>query len=93
MPQLIHLLSGKMALIGPRPYLPRERKDMGKYYDTIIQFTPGITGPWQVGGRSEVTFEDRLDIDLEYSKTKSFKQDIIILFKTFEKVIVHEGAK
>ena len=93
MPQLIHLLSGKMSLVGPRPYLPREKEDMGECYNTIIKFTPGITGPWQIAGRSEVTFVDRLDIDLAYSKNKSLKEDIKILFKTFTKVILREGAK
>ena len=92
MPQLMHLITGKMSLVGPRPYLPNEKEDMGKYYDIIIQDKPGITGLWQVSGRSDVTFEDRLNMDLQYYKEKSLKQDFIILYKTLMHVIKREGA-
>ncbi len=47
-PQFINVIKGQMSLVGPRPYLPREKEDMGEYYDYIIQMKPGITGPWQV---------------------------------------------
>ena len=55
--QLIHLLDGTMSLVGPRPYLPREIEDMGEYYDDIIKTKPGLTGYWQVNGRSEISLE------------------------------------
>ena len=92
-PQFIHLLTGKMSLVGPRPYLPREKEDMGEYYDFIIKMKPGITGPWQVAGRSTLTFEDRLKLDEEYCAHRGNRRDLKILFKTFLKVIRREGAE
>ena len=81
-----------MSLVGARPYLPREKEDMGAYYDVIIKSKPGITGLWQISGRSEATFNDRLDLDVTYYKTRSLKNDIKILLKTFIKVFGKDGA-
>ena len=92
-PQFINILKGDMSLIGPRPYLPREIEDMGIYYDFIIKAKPGLSGPWQVGGRSEITFDDRMQIDKEYIQNQSIKNDIIILLKTFLQVFKKEGAR
>ena len=72
-PQFINVLIGDMSLVGPRPYLPREKEDMGKYYDSIIKTRPGITGYWQITGRSDVTFEDRLKMDHDYIENKNLK--------------------
>ena len=91
-PQLINVLIGNMSLVGPRPYLPREQKEMGEYYSTIIKVKPGITGPWQIRGRSKITFEDRLKLDLEYVNKCSIKNDIKILWNTFAKVLKKDGA-
>ena len=92
MPQLLNLLTGEMSLIGPRPYLPSEREDMGEYYNIIIKSKPGITGLWQISGRSNTTFDERLDYDIKYYKDYSLKTDFKILYKTFENVIKKEGA-
>lgn len=92
MPQLIHLLDGKMSLVGPRPYLPREIEDMGEYYNIIIKHKPGITGLWQVSGRSNATFDERLDLDVVYDEKHSFIYDVKILIGTFIKIIKKEGA-
>ena len=91
-PQLINVLLGNMSLVGPRPYLPREQKDMGEYYTSIIKVKPGITGPWQIAGRSKISFEDRLKMDLEYANNCTLKNDIKILWKTFTKVLDKDGA-
>ena len=93
LPQLINVLKGDMSLVGPRPYLPREIDDMGNYYDTIIESKPGITGLWQVSGRSNTTFEDRLEFDMEYNENKSFMYDMGLLFKTVGSVVKGEGAE
>lgn len=93
LPQLINVLKGDMSLVGPRPYLPREIDDMGSYYDTIIESKPGITGLWQVSGRSNTTFEDRLEFDMEYNENKSFMYDMGLLFKTVGSVVKGEGAE
>ena len=93
LPQLLNVLKGDMSLVGPRPYLPREVKDMGEYYDTIIESKPGITGLWQVSGRSNTTFEERLHFDEEYNEKKSFKYDMGLLVKTVGSVVKGDGAE
>lgn len=91
-PQLINVLLGQMSLIGPRPYLPREKDDMGDYYDDIISCKPGLTGMWQTHGRSDVDFEHRLVLDEYYYRNWSFWLDITILFKTVKQVLYGYGA-
>lgn len=92
LPQLINVLKGDMSLVGPRPYLPREKEDMKYYYPYIIQSKPGLTGFWQISGRNGVTFNDRLNMDYTYNKFRSLKVDFKILVKTFLKVVKKEGA-
>lgn len=91
-PQFINVLKGDMSLVGPRPYLPREKEDMGAYYTYITKCKPGITGLWQVSGRSECNFNERLNLDLTYYNDRNFKNDCKILTKTVENVIKREGA-
>lgn len=93
LPQLINVLKGDMSLVGPRPYLPREMDDMGEYYDTIVESKPGITGLWQVSGRSNTTFDERLEFDKEYNENKGFFYDLGLLTKTVGVVINKDGAK
>ena len=93
LPQMINIFIGEMSLIGNRPYLPREKKDMGKYYDDIIKTKPGLTGYWQTSGRSDTTFQKRLELESKYSKCAGFKMDIKIFFKTFSVVLFGKGAK
>ena len=91
-PQFINILIGNMSLIGPRPYLPREKEQMGKYYSEIIKCKPGITGLWQVSGRSEMTFEERVKIESLYVSNNSLKTDAKIMVKTVQAVLKKEGA-
>ena len=93
LPQLINVLKGDMSLVGPRPYLPREKDDMGDYYNTIIESKPGITGLWQVSGRSNTTFEQRLEFDKEYTENKGFLYDMGLLTKTVGVVVKKNGAE
>ncbi len=92
-PQLLNILKGDMSLVGPRPYLPREKEDMKEYYEYIVSCKPGLTGLWQVRGRNDVSFNDRLRLDKKYSMEKGFKLDIKIFFKTFLVVFKRKGAK
>ena len=85
-PQFINVMKGQMSIVGPRPYLPREIEDMGDSYDEIIKVKPGLTGLWQVNGRSDTTFENRLIIDKDYIKRKSLILDLKIFIRTFIKV-------
>ena len=93
LPQLINIFLGDMSLIGNRPYLPREKKDMGDSFDTIVSTKPGLTGYWQVSGRSDVTFKKRLELEEYYSNHSGFRIDIKVFFKTFSAVIGTKGAK
>lgn len=93
LPQLWNVLVGDMSLVGPRPYLPREIDDMGEYYKTIIKVKPGITGWWQVHGRSNTDFETRLLMDQWYEKKRNFLLDMIILWETIGVVIMKKGSK
>lgn len=92
-PQIINVFRSDMHLIGNRPYLPREIEDMSVYYEDIIKTTPGITGYWQVNGRSNTTFEKRLELESYYSNNNSLKMDIKIFLKTFSIVFKGIGAK
>lgn len=92
-PQFINVLKGEMSVVGPRAYLPREKEDMENAYDTIIELKPGVTGLWQVSGRSEVSFKNRLDMDIEYYEKYNLGLDIEILFKTVTTVLSKEGAE
>lgn len=93
LPQLINVLKGNMSLIGNRPYLPREKEDMGEYYKDIIKSRPGITGYWQTSGRSELDFEERLKLESFYSNHMGLKMDIKIFFLTFYVVLKGKGAE
>ena len=91
-PQFINVLKGEMSLVGPRAYLVREKEDMGEAYNKIIKCKPGITGLWQVSGRSEVNFNTRMDIDIEYLEKYDTALDLEILFKTVATVLTKDGA-
>lgn len=92
-PQFINVLKGDMSLVGPRPYLPRETEDMGDAYPYITAVKPGVTGLWQVSGRNDVTFDERLELDIEYYENKGIKSDMKLLGKTVKKVACREGAR
>lgn len=92
LPQLINVLIGDMSLVGPRPIVEAERPVYGKilpYYDL---FCPGITGLWQVSGRSNVGYEQRVLLDREYASSWSFLLDLRILARTIPAVITMRGA-
>lgn len=91
-PQLINVLRGEMSLIGPRPYMVIEKKDIGDKVNLVLAVKPGITGLWQVSGRSDVDFDSRVDMDVWYVKNWSLWNDIIILLKTFQTVLKRDGA-
>src|SRR5256885_17113316 len=77
LPQLLNVLNGDMSLVGPRPYLPNETERMGDFAATILKAPPGLTGLWQVSGRNELTFDQRLRLDEYYVRNWSLWMDII----------------
>ena len=91
-PQLLNVLGGTMSLVGPRPYLPEEVEGLKPYPGLIFEVKPGMTGMWQISGRSDLPFAERLRIDEHYIRNWSLWQDIMILLKTFGTVITGKGA-
>jgi len=93
MPQIFNVIKGDMSLIGPRPILPFERKYYKNRGSLLFSVKPGITGLWQVSGRSDMPFEQRVDLELYYAQNWSFWMDIKILFKTAAAVFLARGAR
>jgi lipopolysaccharide/colanic/teichoic acid biosynthesis glycosyltransferase len=91
LPQLINVLMGEMSLVGPRPYFPGELAGRPEV-DVILRVRPGITGLWQVNGRSDRSFEERLGYDVEYVRKRGFRLDARIAARTFSAVVSGRGA-
>lgn len=99
LPQFINVLRGEMSLVGPRAYFPFELHDQQiefpesqSYVERLLQIKPGITGPWQVGGRSQINFVERAKIDAAYATRCSILYDLYIILKTPLAVIQAKGA-
>ena len=92
LPQLINVIKGEMSLVGPRPCLPYEYELYKDWHKKRTAVRPRITGLWQVVGRSEVSFEDMILLDLYYIYNRSFELDLSILFETFFVVLRKKGA-
>lgn len=90
MPQVLNVLSGEMSLVGPRAYVEPELEDAQKRYghnitkliNESLSVKPGMTGPWQVSGRNEIPWNQRVAIDADYAKRRSLLYDIYIILKT-----------
>jgi len=92
LPQLINVLKGDMSLVGPRPPIPEEVAQYLPWHKRRLSVPPGITGLWQVSGRSELTFDEMVLLDLYYIEHWSPWMDISILLRTVPKVLVRDGA-
>ena len=96
LPQLINVLFGEMSLVGPRPLQLRDSDKLlitnPEAYHRRLEVLPGITGPWQVGGRSELDYSRMLDLDLDYVQNGSLLRDMAIICKTFLVVALRKGA-
>lgn len=92
LPQLINVLKGDMALVGPRPPLPNEVAKYTVYDLQRLTVLPGCTGLWQVSGRSDVSFEEMVDLDLKYIENKNLWLDLKILCLTVPDVLKMKGA-
>ena len=92
LPQIFNVLFGHMSLVGPRPYLPEEKDEMGEFAKTVLMAKPGITGFWQTSGRSDVSFDERVKMDCWYVCNWNLWMDVVMLFKTFVVVLGRKGA-
>lgn len=99
LPQLLNVLRGDMSVVGPRPYYPDELAEQQKKFpkakkmvERVLSVKPGITGLWQVSGRSDVDFEQRIALDAEYAASRSIWLDFLILLKSPWEMIRGKGA-
>ena len=92
LPQLWNVLMGQMSLVGPRPIVAAEVAKYGDSFDCYCRVKPGLTGLWQVSGRSELSYDARVALDCDYVKHWSLTKDLVILLKTFSSVVNQDGA-
>jgi len=96
LPQLINVLRGEMSLVGPRPLQMRDSDLLSTLdpvgYEQRLEVLPGVTGPWQVGGRSDVNHERMVQLDVDYVNNWSVARDLAIICKTFFVVLFRVGA-
>ncbi|MBN2825334.1 MAG: exopolysaccharide biosynthesis polyprenyl glycosylphosphotransferase [Campylobacterales bacterium] len=92
LPQIINVLQGKMSLVGPRPIINDEIAKYGEYFEYFKAVKPGITGLWQVSGRNDIDYDQRVQLDVWYVRNWSVGLDIVILIKTFVAVLFRKGS-
>jgi lipopolysaccharide/colanic/teichoic acid biosynthesis glycosyltransferase len=93
LPQLFNILAGNMSVVGPRPIVEKELEKYGVYGQKLLRVKPGLTGNWQANGRSNTTYEERVQLDMEYIDNRTFMMDMEIIFKTAVSVLKREGAR
>ncbi|WP_066890527.1 sugar transferase [Clostridium nigeriense] len=92
LPQLFNILKGDMSIVGPRPIVEKEISKYGKYAEVVFSVLPGLTGYWQANGRSDTTYDERVQMDIHYINNRSLLMDFKIILKTFISVIKKDGA-
>ena len=92
LPQMINVYKGEMSLVGPRPPLPREVENYQSEHYCRLKGLPGITGLWQVSGRSDLSFDEMVKLDKYYLDNWSLRLDLSIMLKTFVVVLARRGA-
>ncbi len=93
LPQLFNILKGEMSIVGPRPIVENEITKYGEFYRDYCSVRPGLTGLWQVEGRSDTTYEQRVQLDVKYATTRNFTGDIMIMLRTVPAVLLSRGAR
>jgi lipopolysaccharide/colanic/teichoic acid biosynthesis glycosyltransferase len=93
LPQIFNVLRGQLSLVGPRPILPQEIQFAKSRTALLHSVKSGVTGLWQVSGRNELSFDERIELELFYAQNWTFWLDIKILFKTILVVLKRSGAK
>lgn len=92
LPQFINVLRGHMSVVGPRPIIEQELHRYGDHMSAYLSVRPGVTGAWQVSGRSETTYEDRVALDRKYIDNHNLRADLSIVFRTLWVVLKRSGA-
>ncbi len=92
LPQLFNVLRGEMSLVGPRPIVPAEAVHYGVHIEKYHALRPGLTGAWQVSGRSDVSYHQRVRLDCHYVETRNFRRDLGIMLMTIPAVLKSKGS-
>ncbi len=92
LPQLWNVMAGTMTLVGPRPIVAAEVEKYGEGFRYYRRVKPGLTGLWQVSGRSQLTYPERVEIDCHYVESWTLRRDFVILLRTFLSVVNQDGA-
>jgi lipopolysaccharide/colanic/teichoic acid biosynthesis glycosyltransferase len=92
LPQFFNVLRGDMSLVGPRPIIPAELEHYGNRSASFLALKPGITGLWQISGRNDISYEDRVKLDIYYVENWNLILDVKILVKTAWVVLFGKGA-
>ena len=92
LPQLLNILAGHLSVVGPRPIVEYESYKYGEKLDKLLNVKPGLTGYWQVNGRSCTTYDERIDMEMFYIDNRSLFLDMKIFFLTFAVVVKRKGA-
>jgi exopolysaccharide production protein ExoY len=92
LPQFINVLRGEMSCVGPRPIVPEELKFYGASTSEYLRARPGLTGAWQVSGRSDTSYKERVALDCKYVREWSLRTDIVILLKTIPAAVASRGS-
>lgn len=92
LPQLYNILAGQLSVVGPRPVTKEEIEKYGKNKDKILSVTPGLTGWWACNGRSNIDYQERMELELYYVDHASLLLDLKIILKTVKITLSHEGA-
>jgi exopolysaccharide production protein ExoY len=92
LPQLFNILAGEMSVVGPRPIVRAEVPKYGTYFPDYCAVKPGLTGLWQVSGRNDVTYDERVQLDCQYRRNASFTFDMSIVLKTIPAVLGAKGS-
>jgi exopolysaccharide production protein ExoY len=92
LPQLINVLAGDMSLVGPRPIVPVEAERYGAAFGHYLLCRPGLTGLWQISGRSDTSYNERIRFDVQYAENWSFWRDAVIVARTIPVLLSRQGS-
>ncbi len=92
LPQLINVLRGEMSIVGPRPLVPTETVRYGEAMLRVLSVKPGLTGLWQVSGRNDLSYPERVALDVRYVESRSFGSDVLICLRTAQAVVAGESS-
>ncbi len=92
LPQLLNIIRGEMSVVGPRPIVDDEVRRYGEHIKSYDSIRPGVTGLWQINGRNDTTYEERVDMDVQYAENVSVISDIVILIRSVPAILMRRGA-